>query len=292
MSEFYSEAEAREIIRQSVVDEKLIEEAAIAIHSVAESGASWFDARMADKAQHRSEARAVLAVFEKALTPTDDKREVDALCGDWPAPCNCDDPETHDGSVPRWLVHEERRIEPHGEPRRLLAQGFSEGVNFIDDQPGPWGAAVVAGRAEAARRVAAAGFRRSEVPEPSTDEVDLPNGHAPVAKLSPFLARRIVDTQEGPTVAQEATAPKGRAGDSGAETQGEPYDASKCGHCGGKAWHHTVECFTGAQPVQEAVTRLENRLSDREAGIGAWSMVQPEDVRTVLSALRAAGEVQ
>lgn len=104
---------------------------------------------------------AALAVFEKARTPTDDKREVDALCGDWPAPCNCDDPETHDGSVPRWLVQEERRIEPHGEPpklaRRLLAQGFSEGVNFIDDQPGPWGAAVVAGRAEAARRVAAAG---------------------------------------------------------------------------------------------------------------------------------------
>jgi len=44
------------------------------------------------------------------------------------------------------------------EPSReaLLAQGFSEGVNFIDEQPGPWGAGVVAGRAEAARRRAAA----------------------------------------------------------------------------------------------------------------------------------------
>jgi hypothetical protein len=38
---------------------------------------------------------------------------------------------------------------------RLLAQGFTEGVNFIDDQPGPWGAGMVAGRAEAARRRAA-----------------------------------------------------------------------------------------------------------------------------------------
>lgn len=49
--------------------------------------------------------------------------------------------------------------EPQGEPSdaQLLAQGFRDGVNYIDDQPGPWGAAVVAGRAEAARRVAAAG---------------------------------------------------------------------------------------------------------------------------------------
>lgn len=35
---------------------------------------------------------------------------------------------------------------------RALVQGFSEGVNFIDDQPGPWGACMVAGRTEAARR--------------------------------------------------------------------------------------------------------------------------------------------
>ncbi|MBC6496092.1 hypothetical protein [Microbacterium sp. 4-7] len=39
---------------------------------------------------------------------------------------------------------------------QLLARGFRDGVDYIDDQPGPWGAAVVAGRAEAARRVAAA----------------------------------------------------------------------------------------------------------------------------------------
>lgn len=29
-----------------------------------------------------------------------DIEKIDALCGDWPAPCNCDDPKTHDGSVP------------------------------------------------------------------------------------------------------------------------------------------------------------------------------------------------
>lgn len=34
------------------------------------------------------------------------------------------------------------------------AHGFRDGVDYIDDHDGPWGAAVVAGRAEAARRVA------------------------------------------------------------------------------------------------------------------------------------------
>lgn len=34
--------------------------------------------------------------------------EPDALCGDWPAPCNCDDPVTHDGSVPASIVQSER----------------------------------------------------------------------------------------------------------------------------------------------------------------------------------------
>jgi hypothetical protein len=52
------------------MNEKRIEEAASAIHSIAESGASWTDARMADKDQHRAEARAALAVFEKARTTT------------------------------------------------------------------------------------------------------------------------------------------------------------------------------------------------------------------------------
>lgn len=64
----------------------------------------------------------------------DDKENVaeaidsDALCGDWPAPCNCDNPETHDGSVPRAIVESERRtvqsepslIEcPHWSPGRI-----------------------------------------------------------------------------------------------------------------------------------------------------------------------------
>jgi len=37
--------------------------------------------------------------------------------------------------------------------RRARAEAFQEAVNFIDDQPGPWGAAIVAGREEAARRM-------------------------------------------------------------------------------------------------------------------------------------------
>mgnify|MGYP001598277473 CR=1 FL=1 len=64
----------------------------------------------------------------------------------------CDSPDEY-GHLPP---------EPQGEPSdaQLLAQGFRDGVDYIDDQPGPWGAAVVAGRAEAARRVAAAGGLR------------------------------------------------------------------------------------------------------------------------------------
>lgn len=57
------------------MDSELIEEAAAAIHAVAEGGAPWLDARMADKDQHRAEARAALAVFEAAQKPAGDERE-------------------------------------------------------------------------------------------------------------------------------------------------------------------------------------------------------------------------
>lgn len=91
-------------------------------------------------------------------------------------------------------------------------------------------------------RILAAGFRRSEVPEPRAEEPDLPNGHAPIEKLAPFLARRIVGAPEGPTVTQEAIAlldamnaegriiyaDYSRLQDliSSSEPQGEPSDAS------------------------------------------------------------------
>ena len=44
--------------------------------------------------------------------------------------------------------------------------------------------------------------------------------------------------------------------------------------------------------AQEAVDRLDQCLANRDAGVGAWSMVRPEDVRMVLAALRAAGGVR
>lgn len=50
-------------------------------------------------------------------------------------------------SLAVWLAAHDAEVRA-----RALAEGFSEGVNFIDDQPGPWGAGMVAGRAEAARR--------------------------------------------------------------------------------------------------------------------------------------------
>lgn len=57
------------------------------------------------------------------------------------------------GSTTNRLVSEPQR---ELSDAQLLAQGFREGVDFVDDQPGPWGAGMVAGRAEAARRAAAA----------------------------------------------------------------------------------------------------------------------------------------
>lgn len=71
----------------SVQNEKLIEEAAKAIFAEeqcdrhqrrdAESVTENWETRLADadQSEYRSFARAALAVFEKALTPTDDERE-------------------------------------------------------------------------------------------------------------------------------------------------------------------------------------------------------------------------
>lgn len=52
------------------------------------------------------------------------------------------------------LIH--RTVQGEPSDAQLLAQGFTNGVSFIDDHPGPWGAGMVAGRAEAARLRAAA----------------------------------------------------------------------------------------------------------------------------------------
>lgn len=59
-------------------------------------------------------------------------------------------------------------------------------------------------------------------------------------------------------------------------------------------FHHSVVPEPQSEPsdVQEAVDRLDQCLANRDAGVGAWSMVRPEDVRTVLAALRAAGGVR
>lgn len=133
----------------------------------------------------------------------------------------------------------------------------------------------------------AEGFRRSKVPEPSADPA--PSGW----RSSPTEAEpdRIVRDPQGEPWVQYSPAFESTR-DAYEWGQGEPSDASTCEHCGGTSWHHAVECFTDApSDAQEAVTRLENCLANREAGIGAWSMVRPEDVRTVLSALRAAGGV-
>ncbi|QEA30407.1 hypothetical protein FGL91_18750 [Microbacterium sp. CBA3102] len=140
--------------------EKLIWEAAKAMHGddidKGRAGDDYTSMNLETLDWYRDNARAALAVFEKAHTPTDDEREAwrdeairryphaevakymrqalqnafiegakfatgfrrtevpepstepDALCGDWPAPCNCDDPVTHDGSVPASIVQSER----------------------------------------------------------------------------------------------------------------------------------------------------------------------------------------
>lgn len=60
---------------------------------------------------------------EPQTEPSGDERESSALCGDWPAPCNCDDPDTHDGSVPAWLVRQE---EPQAEPTDAEVEAAAE----------------------------------------------------------------------------------------------------------------------------------------------------------------------
>lgn len=152
----------------------------------------------------------------------------------------------------------EKAHAPTGDDREARLEYVIDAAVPVDEFPS-W-------RFRYSRRIAdavlAAGFRLTEVPEPSG---------------------RMIDTYDDSELRTAFGLP---------EQQGEPADASNCEHCGGKAWHHTVECFTDTSPVQDAVGRLENCLSNREAGIGAWSMVQPEDVRTILAALRAAGGVR
>jgi hypothetical protein len=61
----------------------------------------------------------------------------------------------HDQETARAALRAASAVTAEPSREALLAQGFTEGVNFIDDQSGPWGAGMVAGRAEAARRRAA-----------------------------------------------------------------------------------------------------------------------------------------
>lgn len=78
-----------------------------------------------------------------------------------------------------------------------------------------------------------------------------------------------------------------------------PEPSTECPQCHRPDGLHKLGCGErfGSEPqgepsdAQEAVDRLDQCLANRDAGVGAWSMVRPEDVRTVLAALRAAGEV-
>lgn len=101
MSEFYSEAEAREIIRQSVVDDwrnARIEDAAKAIYVEMYSEEFAPDV-LKPHTSVMCAARAALAVFEKALgegtvTPTDAQKRLDRIAGFIDAADDGDEPPT------------------------------------------------------------------------------------------------------------------------------------------------------------------------------------------------------
>ena len=151
----------------------------------------------------RAGIEAALAVFEEANTPTDDEREALA--------------EIVGTEFYRW----------HQDPTRhtadaILAAGFHRTVQdeHYDEGtlPKVYGAVIGALPEKAeweirdvvhALQNAGILFRERTVQgEPSSEEPDLPNGHAPVEKLSPFLARRV---QGEPSDAQQRVADALRA---------------------------------------------------------------------------------
>ena len=75
------------IIKHNTTDnKKLIEEAAKAIQALdfPDHGIGWDESTEYGREYYRESARAALAVFEKALTPTDDERFVKSFSG-WDA---------------------------------------------------------------------------------------------------------------------------------------------------------------------------------------------------------------
>ncbi|MGW9268350.1 hypothetical protein [Microbacterium sp. NPDC055599] len=83
--------------------------------------------------------RILAAVFRRSEVPEPSaERGADALCGDWPAPCNCDEPETHDGSIPRWLVQEERHPEPQGEASDAQIEAAARAIHSVAESGASW----------------------------------------------------------------------------------------------------------------------------------------------------------
>ncbi|MDR6868954.1 hypothetical protein J2Y69_003580 [Microbacterium resistens] len=122
------------------------------------------------------EARAALAVFEEANTPTDDEREaladfLDELHGPWVTEGGCDFRAWNQPWRPG--------------DRRKVNESVDALLGWLRDH----------------------GFHRTVQGEP--EEPDLPNGHAPVGKLSRFLQRRIANAQSelSSEVPEPSTAP-------------------------------------------------------------------------------------
>jgi len=139
--------------------EKLIEEAAKAI-LVASHGEDYDEWESSlERELYRKRARAALAVFDKAHTPTDDERQqLDDIMaeadGYWPPA--------------RALILERfRRPDPvSDDEQEALAQAIFDRSHAPDDALNLWDGDI----GKLADAILAAGFRRSEVPDPSAEE--------------------------------------------------------------------------------------------------------------------------
>lgn len=118
--------------------EKLIEEARRFIRPHIDCAEFDLIRRLSDALESVEKALTLPDGFRRSEVP-EPQGEPDALCGDWPAPCNCDDPTTHDGSVPASLVQGERGEPSDAELLKLANDAHHRMVDEAESDGGWYG---------------------------------------------------------------------------------------------------------------------------------------------------------
>lgn len=237
-------------------NEKLIEEAAKAIMEASHGEGEWEFREPMEEELYLRRARAALAVFEKAHTPSDDEREAleEAL---------------------RYLdaLNADRQIwyDDYSKLHDLVSAGFR--------------------RSEVAPEPSAEDFRK-QIADERARQID--DGydiiHDRVHGVDHLLGWAQDYARRGRTVQAAALVEAARELIAKSlEPQGEPSDASECEHCGGETWHHTVECFTGEPSDAQVLAALDAFFPGSSTSLSEFGRVSVEGMR---AALRAAGDVR